>query len=110
MPSATTLTIILVLAVITEMLVEYFLKPILPKLQDPDNPEWWETLPYARYLAAAVGLTLTLYYQIDILALMFPDMPPSIVGMALTGLLISRGANYLHDWIANPVIAHLLNQ
>jgi hypothetical protein len=108
MPNATTITIILVLSVLVEMLVEYFLKPLVPQPKDDANPPWWATIPWARYAAALVGIGICLWYGLDILSIMFPTMAASYVGMILTGLLISRGANYLHDWIANPVLERLL--
>lgn len=111
MESAGQLTIILVFAVLVEMLIEYFIKPIIPQTEDPD-PAWYYTLPYARYAAAVAGVALCLVYQLDVIALLFGGVVRlqswSYVGMVLTGLLISRGANYVHDWIANPILTRIL--
>ena len=107
MSTASELTIILVFAVLVEMLVEYFGKPLIPTT-DQDPPPMWTTLPYARYAAALAGVLLCIYYQLDVLAMLFPQYAANYVGMILTGLLISRGSNYLHDWIANPLIRSLV--
>jgi hypothetical protein len=111
MQPAGQLTIILVFAVLVEMLVEYFVKPLIPKTEDPE-PKWYYTLPYSRYAAGIVGIALCLVYRLDIIALLFGVVAHSqtwsYVGMVLTGLLISRGANYVHDWIVN-VRAYLTN-
>lgn len=111
MQSAGQITIILVFAVLVEMLVEYFVKPLIPKTDSLDPP-WYYTLPYARYAAGAAGIALCLVYQLDIIALLFGGLAAtqswSYVGMVLTGLLISRGANYVHDWLADPVLARLV--
>lgn len=109
MQTAGELTIILIFAVIVEMLVEYLVKPLIPKaVQDP--PPFWTTIPYARYAAALAGDGLALWYQIDVLAMLWPQYAASYVGMVLTGLLISRGSNYVHDWIAQPLFKELMNR
>ena len=72
-------------------------------------PPFWATLPYARYAAALAGVGLCIHYQLDVLSMMFPQYVANHVGMILTGLLISRGSNYLHDWIANPVVKRLIS-
>jgi len=36
---------LLVFALLVEMLVEYFVKPLIPSTKDPD-PAWYHTLPY----------------------------------------------------------------
>jgi len=102
MQTAGELTIILVFALLVEMLVEYFVKPLIPHSEQDPAP-WWATIPYARYAAALAGVGLCVYYQLDILSMMFPAYAANYVGMILTGLLISRGANYVHDWLAKPL-------
>ncbi len=75
-----------------------------------------------RYVYLAEGtpvgselIRLGVAYRLDILAMLALGIPNlnngsgTYLGMALTGLLISRGANYLHDWIANPLIGRLVN-
>jgi hypothetical protein len=110
MSTAGEFTILIILAMLVEMLVEYLFKPLIPT---PDvgaglaPAPWYHRLPFARYAAALVGVGLAIYYQLDLLSMMFPAYLPNLVGMILTGLLLSRGANYLHDWIANPIVKAL---
>ena len=104
------LTILLVFAMLVEMLVEYLFKPLIPSQPVGEGlapAPWYHRLPYARYAAALVGVGLAIYYQLDLLSMLFPDYLANLVGMILTGLLLSRGANYLHDWIANPIVKTL---
>ncbi|MGM9975109.1 MAG: hypothetical protein ACI33K_13805 [Clostridiaceae bacterium] len=68
----------------------------------------WETLKLLwengrasidRIGAIAVGLILTITTRMDILALVgLPSITP-LVGMILGGIIISRGANFVHDLI-----------
>ena len=52
-----------------------------------------------RYVALMVGICLAFAYQLDLLLVAFPTMPPSVagIGIFLTGMAIGRGANYVHD-------------
>jgi hypothetical protein len=99
MPEIKEITVVLMLAILVEMFVEYFGKPIL------DTLATWlpgiHDFPFARYIAALIAILLTLYYSLDVLAMLLPWFIPSPIGMILTGLLIARGSNYVHDWIAN---------
>ncbi len=53
---------------------------------------------YLKYLASVVGVILCLAYNIDALADLGlgPRLP--YVGQILTGLILGRGANYVHDF------------
>jgi hypothetical protein len=104
------LTVILIFAILVEMLVEYFVNPLLPSTSRfPPGAALplWTTLPYARYAAAIAGVALAIYYQLDVLSMLFPQYVPDYVGMVLSGLVISRGANYVHDWIADPLVKQI---
>ena len=104
MQTAGALTIVLMFAVLVEMFVEYFVAPAIPKPTDPAAPTWYERLPWKRYAAAGAAIAISLWYQLDVIALLFPGYAASYIGMILTGLVVSRGANYVHDWIANPIV------
>lgn len=85
------------LATLVEGMVEYVLGTIFDKL-------YWQKYAWAlMYVSLAAGIGLSLYYRIDLLALI-ADQPVTLVGQLLTGLVIGRGANYLHDFIS----AHIL--
>jgi hypothetical protein len=126
-----TLTAILLLAWLTEALVEYFARPWLkpePSIEEateraaaivlgddpPDDPP--ASLPPAvlRYIAAIVGILLAIAYHADLLALVGLVSPWSpYVGYIVTGLVIGRGSNFLHDladrWLAPAATADPLD-
>jgi hypothetical protein len=85
----TTLTAIIALAWLTEALTEYI----------GTN---WLSSQYKPFLAMLVGVGLALAYNADLMALLGFQSDLPYVGEVLTGLLASRGANYLND-----VLSHL---
>jgi hypothetical protein len=122
-----TLTAILLLAWLTEALTEYmarpWLKPTTRRLGPPDpgqagvdgpnaddpppdpSPDPGDKPPVLRYAAMALGVLLALAYRADLLALVGLVSPFSpFVGYVVTGLVIGRGSNFLHDladrWLA----------
>jgi len=81
---------ILALAFLSESLTEYLFAGPLASLGRQH---------YLRYVAALVGVALCLAYRVDLLQAslgLAPGWPP--LGQALTGLILGRGANYLHDF------------
>jgi hypothetical protein len=118
---------ILILATLVEGLVEYLVKPIfLPQAErgsaDPPQPDTSgdeEDKPLVplspatrvlliRYVSAGVGMLLCVAYRADLLALagLTTNMP--VVGSLITGIVVGRGANYLHDlvsqWAKKPAL------
>lgn len=99
------------LAFLAETLTEYFARPFLKPESLPGNGhgEAQQVVPawVLRYVAAIVGILLAIAYRADVLALfgLYAWFP--FIGWAITGLIIGRGSNYLHDlvdrWLA-PVI------
>jgi hypothetical protein len=91
---AITLTMILALATIVEALVEFLVAPIV------DGSAWSQATTDAilRYSAAAAGVALCIIYRADLLALMGLASPVPLAGAIITGLLMGRGANFLHDF------------
>ena len=81
-------------AVMIEAAIEA-LKPALDPLFDrlPDGVR-----PYL-YLSLAAGVVLSFIYSLDILALA-GLAEPTAAATALTGLVVGRGANYLHDVVS----------
>lgn len=70
----------------------------------------WETLKLTwqggkisvdRVGALVVGLLLALGTGLDLMAMVGVPLKIPYVGMVLTGLLISRGANFVHDLLAS---------
>ena len=60
------------------------------------------------YVAAIAGVGLAIFYQLDLLALI-GELAPSTVGYVLTGLIIGRGANYLHDFVSTYILQKQFN-
>jgi hypothetical protein len=82
--------IVTLLAFIVETLVEYLVgKPFdkFPVL----TPHKWSLI----YVSGLFGVGLALYFKIDVLPL--AGLEPSPVGQILSGLLISRGSNFVND-------------
>ena len=52
-------------------------------------------------VGAVIGVALCLLANVDLLHLAGVDLKLPPVGMVLTGLLISRGASFVHDLWAN---------
>lgn len=69
---------------LVESLVEYFLSEWIGK--------------WTKYASAAVGVVLSLAYQLDLVEALTSLSYP-VVGCVLTGLVIGRGANYINDLI-----------
>jgi hypothetical protein len=82
------------LAFLIESLVEYLVgEPInhSPKL----IPFKWLLM----YVSACIGVGLSIFYKIDLIALIF-QREATIVGIVITGLAIGRGSNYLHQFVS----------
>jgi hypothetical protein len=102
MNQVTALAGILLLATLTESLVEYLIAPVADGLKE-SKP--WHTL-ILRYIAALVGIALCAVYRADLLAMLGLVSPWPWVGWVVTGFIIGRGANFVHDfasrWLSNP--------
>jgi hypothetical protein len=102
MESLAAITGILVLAALSEAIVEYLFSPII-KAQDPAETQQptgaldWRDLAL-RYTAAGVGVALSVTYQADLLEFFGLAAPWPWVGWLITGLLIGRGSNFVHDF------------
>lgn len=88
---------ILALAAVAEVLIET-LKPAI----SPLVPRFIKQ-PYL-YLSALVGLALAFNYNADLIAALLSSLSDSHsaatpAGVAMTGLLLGRGANVVHDLI-----------
>jgi len=102
---------IFVLAFLAETLTEYFARPFIKFESLPGNvpANGQRVIPafVLRYLAALVGVALAVAYRADVLALFGLVAWTPIIGWIVTGLIIGRGSNYLHDlvdrWLA-PVV------
>ena len=87
---------VLALAFLCESLTEYLFSDLLTAMKVDAK--------YLRYVSAGVGVALALLYGLDALEAFFgirAQVP--WVGQVLTGLLLGRGANYVHDFYGNYV-------
>ena len=82
--------VILTLAFLCESLTEYFFSDVLLAFGLDSK--------YLRYIAALVGVGLALLYGLDALR-DFLGVSPRLahLGEVLTGLILGRGANFVHD-------------
>jgi len=112
MDTISTFTTILILATLVEALVEYLVKPLFgpPILPEAEAASPDDALPglLIRYSAATIGVLLCLTYRADLLILANLNAPLPWVGFVITGILIGRGANFVHDftsrWFTRPVV------
>lgn len=78
---------ILALAAIAEGLTEYIFG------------EWVQR--WTKYIALAVGVLLAINFQLDLFAMLFglkSTIP--LAGIVLTGVLLGRGSNFIHDFVS----------
>jgi type IV secretory pathway VirB2 component (pilin) len=97
-----TLTGVLLLATLTEALVEYLAKPWLRLAIGDVDPEDHKTLAavdlITGYTATAVGVLLCLAYGADLLQSVGLWCRWDWLGPVVTGILAGRGANFVHDF------------
>jgi hypothetical protein len=88
----------LVLAFMAESLVEYFLGWAFDLWKS--QSEIVKKAEPLKYVAAIVGLALAFAYRVDLIAWALKTQPePAWVGIALTGMALGRGANFMHDFL-----------
>ena len=63
--------------------------------------EWFVSgeIKWQQILAAVIGIALAILYNLDLLALVGMVSTLPVVGCVCTGILISRGSNYIFDFI-----------
>ena len=90
------------LAFLAESMTTYFFADILGVLAA--RFKWIAAVEWLRYVAGIVGIGLAISYKLDLPGAYF-DMTTTnpMVGWILTGLVIGRGANFVHD-LANRYI------
>lgn len=88
--------VVLALAFLCESLTEYFFSDLMALIGLDSR--------HLRYVAALVGVGLALLYGLDALR-DFLGLSPRLphLGEVLTGLILGRGANYVHDFYGNYV-------
>jgi hypothetical protein len=97
---------IFLLAALVEGMVEYLISWWLKQTGKEYPPEEERNRTMAiRYAAAAIGIFLCIAYGVDLLALLGLEAkaPFVILGPVLTGILVGRGSNYVHDFVGQWV-------
>ncbi|MDL2318184.1 hypothetical protein LJC74_03695 [Eubacteriales bacterium OttesenSCG-928-A19] len=84
-----TIAMVLMMAVIVEAIVEV-VKGWVPA--ETKTPGWvWPVV------SAVLGVGLCIAASVDVFALLDVSLSVPLLGAVLTGVLISRGANFVHD-------------
>lgn len=88
--SINTLIIVFAFAWLVESFTEYFFAKVA-RLE-----------PYLHWIALGIGIAVCVLYRIDIFNMLFGITSPVLyVGEVITGVMISRGANYLNDFVTS---------
>ena len=85
----------LLLAFLVENLVEYLVGPLLDWIGNQTGFGFGR-----RYVAAGVGVALCVAYGLDILGGFGFQCGSPLIGLVISGLVIGRGSNFMHDLIA----------
>lgn len=88
----------LALAFLVESMVEYILGQIFEHKFEWKSHSW-----LLMYVSLACGVALAFFYKLDLIALI-AGQEISVVGHILSGLVIGRGANFLHDFVTSYLI------
>jgi hypothetical protein len=85
---------VLALAFLAESLTEYLFAGPLSALRMPPA--------VTRYVAVAVGVLLAWAYDLDIVRDLLGLSPrPPLLGVVLSGVILGRGASYVHDFYSS---------
>ena len=90
----TVIALTFAMAWLVEAFVEYFIGKLADQFPKLGAYKW--TLPY---VAVVVAVPLAFFYKIDVITLV-TGSASTWVGITLTGLLISRGAGVVNDFLS----------
>jgi hypothetical protein len=99
------LTFAFALAFLVESFTEYLAGTPMDHVAAIQRFKW-----LLMYLAAVAGVGLAFYYRLDLIGMIPAVVDPAReatatpVGMALTGLGLGRGANWLHDFVMGFIV------
>ncbi len=100
MTAGTALLIIFALAFLIESSVEYIFGTPMDKIPKLTPYKW-----LLMYASMAAGVGMTFYYKVDMLSMIGDlakePLQATPVGFALSGLVIGRGANFVHQFVSN---------
>ena len=98
METAKLITLALALAFAAESGVEYILGTPFKKFPKLQALSW-----LLMYVSLGVGVSLAFLYQLDLFALITGE-PATVQGIALTGSMVGRGANFVHDFASKYIL------
>jgi hypothetical protein len=90
-----TITIIVIVAILTEAIWEN-LKRIFPQTEFIEK--YWEYI--GKLGALIVGIGVALLTGVNIFSLLEIPIKSELVDVVLTGMLLGRGSNYIHDLLS----------
>src|SRR5512139_3537944 len=85
----------LALSFLCESMVEYLFGSLVDHVPALDKFRW-----LLMYIAAIAGVGLCFYYQLDLISIITQEAGTTI-GIILSGLIIGRGANFVHQFISD---------
>ncbi len=93
----------ILISTLIEGIVEYFVAPIF------DQNGLAKHRIALLYIPAIFGVLCAVYYKLDLVAALAPvfnvDVPNSVFGQVLTGILVGRGSNYVHQFLSKYLTA-----
>jgi hypothetical protein len=96
---------VLFLAGIGEAIIEFLVSPILQKTVTVDDTR---DIIY-RTISCVLGVVLAVLFAVDALALVGVESGVPYVGCVVTGLLMGRGANWIHDFMSRWISSEKKN-
>lgn len=82
------MTSIMILSILTEALITYIKTWVMDK-----------KIQWQQIASVVIGIAISIAYGIDIPASVGVTSPVPYIGSVITGILISRGSNYINDII-----------
>jgi hypothetical protein len=83
-------------AFLAESVTEYFFGPLFKALAEATGIPLLGDL---RYVAALIGVGLCVAYRLDLLLAAGFEAQAPVVGFVLTGVVIGRGSDFLHQFV-----------
>lgn len=86
---------LIVVAILVEAVIHVIFS--IKGLRDFDKKIKWFPIQVA--LSLSIAIATCFHVRLDMFQLLFPAVQESAFGFVLTGLIVSRGSNYVHDII-----------
>lgn len=105
---AMTVAAIVLGAAAGESVNEFLFMPLIDWLltKAPDAPKQI----IKRAWSCAVGIVIALEYALDVFALLGMRAAQPWFGVVVTGALLGRGSNWLHEWIKGKILDNIQRQ